>query len=126
MKNILVLALLVCSLFASELPVEHNFTQALQKAKVEHKQVMMMYSAVWCPECNYMKDVVFHKKEVVAYMQKHYVLLTLDIQKDTLPDGFEYPGIPTFFILGADEKAVHTLVGGGRADKFLAKLKRLK
>ena len=59
MRYLLILSALSIVLFAGEIQFEHDFNKALQKAKSEHKEVMMMYSATWCPECNYMKEVVF-------------------------------------------------------------------
>lgn len=122
---ILIIAFWISSL-ANELQLEHNFDKALQKAKNQNKEVMMMYTAVWCPECNYMKDVVFKDKEVVRYIQEHFIVLTLDIQKDTLPEGHSYMGIPTFFFIGKDAKEKNKIVGGDKASKFLETLKALK
>ena len=114
------------SLFAHKLQYEHNFNTALQKAKHQNKEIMMMYSAVWCPECNYMKNIVFKNKKVEAYIQKHFIVLTLDIQKDKLPKGFNYIGIPTFFLIDKNAKQIDKIIGGDRADRFLEKLKALK
>lgn len=114
------------SLLAHELQYEHEFNKALQKAKHQNKEIMMVYSAVWCPECNYMKDVVFKDKKVVDYIQQHYIVLTLDIQKDKLPEGFDYIGIPTFFLIDKNGKQRHKIIGGDKAEKFLKRLKALK
>ena len=114
------------SLLAHKLQYEHNFNTALQKAKHQNKEIMMMYSAVWCPECNYMKNIVFKNKKVEAYIQKHFIVLTLDIQKDKLPKGFNYIGIPTFFLIDKNAKQIDKIIGGDRADRFLKKLKALK
>ena len=54
--------LFVIPLIEMELKIEHNFTTAIQKAKNQNKEVMMMYSAVWCPECEYMKEVALKDK----------------------------------------------------------------
>ena len=126
MRPLALIFLCTLALFSNELKLEHNFDQALKKAEEQHKQVLMMYSAVWCPECNYMKDVVFKNREVASYMQKHYVVLTLDIQKDRLPNGFEYPGIPVFFLLDNNAKEKNRIIGGSKAKIFLQKLKGLQ
>ena len=123
MRTVILFVLIGVALFASDLSIEHNFNKALDKAKIENKDVMMMYSATWCPECNYMKDVVFHDKKVSAYIQNHYIVLVLDIQKDKLPSGFSYEGIPTFFFFNAEEKEKKKLVGGSKATSFLKDLK---
>ncbi len=113
-------------LFANGLHFEHNFDKAMQKAQNQNKEVMMMYSATWCPECNYVKEVVFKDKRVIKYINKHFVLLGLDIQKDKLPKGFNYMGIPTFFFINKDKKQTGEIVGGDKAGKFLKELKDLK
>jgi thiol:disulfide interchange protein len=126
MKSLLLFIAFTLVLFASELQYEHNFNKAVEKANKQNKEVMMMYSAVWCPECNYMKDIVFKDEKVLDYIQKHYVVLALDIQKDTLPKGFKYIGIPTFFFLNKDAKEKNQIIGGSKVNIFLQKLKALK
>lgn len=126
MKTLILIFMSVIVLFANGLQFEHNFDKALKKAKEQNKEVMMMYSAVWCPECNYMKDIVFKNKEVSSYMEKHFIVLLLDIQKDTLPEGFEYPGIPVFFFLNKNSKEKEKIIGGSKANIFLQKLKAVK
>ncbi len=126
MKSLLLFITCSLALFANGLQYEHNLNKAIEKANKQHKEVMMMYSAVWCPECNYMKDVVFKDEEVLKYIQKHYVVLALDIQKDTLPKGFNYIGIPTFFFLDKNTKEKNEIIGGSKAKLFLQKLKALK
>jgi len=126
MRSLLLFITCTLALFAHELQYEHNLDQAIEKANKQHKEVMMMYSAVWCPECNYMKDVVFKDEKVLKYIQQHYVVLALDIQKDILPKGFDYIGIPTFFFLDKDAKEKNKIIGGSKAKLFLQKLKALK
>jgi len=126
MKILILLFTSALVLFANGLQFEHNFDKALQKAKEQNKEVMMMYSAVWCPECNYMKEVVFKNKKVSTYIQKHFIVLSLDVQKDTLPKGFEYPGIPVFFFINKNSKEKNKIIGGSKANIFLQKLKALK
>ena len=126
MRYLILIFALGILLIASDLQFEHDFNTALQKAKNQKKEVMMMYSAPWCPECNYMKEVVFKNKEVSAYIQKHFIVLSLDVQKDTLPNGFNFPGIPAFFFLDENAKEKNKIIGGDKADKFLKSLKALK
>jgi len=125
MRYLVIICALSILLFANEIQFEHDFNQALQKAKSQNKEVMMMYSAPWCPECDYMKEVVFKDQEVKQYIQKHFIVLSLDIQKDRLPEGFDYMGIPTFFIIDQNGKEKNRIVGGNKADKFLKSLKAL-
>ena len=126
MKKIVLISVFSISLFAQELSLLHNYKAALQKAKQEHKHVMMLYSATWCPECNYMKEVVFKDKNVASYLQSNYVVVSLDIDKDNLPKGFDYNGIPTFFFTTANGEKIATIEGGNKANKFLTQLKEIR
>ncbi|NOX15560.1 MAG: thioredoxin family protein [Epsilonproteobacteria bacterium] len=126
MKNVILLIIFTVLLQATGFQIEHNFKKALLKAKTQNKEVMMMYSAVWCPECNYMKDVAFKNTEVSKYIQKHFIVISLDIQKDKLPKGFDYVGIPTFFFIDSNTKLIGKIIGGDRADRFLKKLKSIR
>ena len=125
MKILILLFTSALVLFANGLQFEHNFDKALQKAKEQNKEVMMIYSAVWCPECEYMKEVVLKDKEVSSYVQKRYIVLVLDIQKDKLPKEYKYIGIPTFFFIDKNKKEKNKITGGDKATKFLEKLKGL-
>jgi len=126
MKILILLFTSALVLFANGLQFEHSFDKALQKAKKQNKEVMMMYSAVWCPECNYMKEVVFKNEKVSTYMKANFIVLLLDVQKDTLPKGFEYPGIPVFFFIDVNSKEKSKIIGGSKAKIFLQKLKAVQ
>ena len=125
MRYLIIISTLSILLIANEIQFEHDFNKALQKAKNQNKEVMMMYSATWCPECDYMKEVVFKDKEVSQYIQKHFIVLSLDVQKDKLLDGFNFVGIPTFIFIDKNAKEKNRIVGGDKAGKFLKSLKEL-
>jgi len=104
----------------------HNLDKALVSAKQTDKKVLMMYSAPWCPECNYMKEVVFSDQNLTTYMKKNFVLLSFEVEKDTLPKGFTYHGIPTFFFLDGNKKEIGKIEGSDRATGFLKKLEKIQ
>ena len=126
MKLFIMMILYATTLFSTTLHYEHNLSKALQKASGQNKEVMMMYSATWCPECAYMKDVVFKDKKMLKYMDEHFIVLTLDIDHDVLPKGFDFVGIPTFFIVDKNLKKQGRILGGSKANIFLQKLKAVK
>jgi thioredoxin-related protein len=73
-----------------------------------------------------MKDIVFKNKKIVQYINKHFIVLSFDIQKDKLPRGYEYDGIPTFFFINQNRKLIGKIIGGDKANRFLKKLKEIK
>ena len=126
MKLFIIMIIYTTTLFSTTFHYEHNLSKALQKASAQNKEVMMMYSAAWCPECAYMKDVVFKDKKMLKYMGEHFIVLVLDIDHDVLPKGFDFVGIPTFFIVDKNLKKQGRIIGGSKAHIFLQKLKAIK
>ena len=99
--------------------------QNIYKQQNSHKIVLMLYSAKTCPQCAYMKQKVFKNDEVEKFMNKYFVILEKDINKDKLPEGFDYFGIPTMFFINKEGKQIAKFVGSSRAETFLQQLKNI-
>ena len=127
MKNFKALAIILIivlsnSVFASD----NKFDVALQKANKNNKEVLMMYSAVYCPECEYMKEVVLKDPKIANYIKQRFVVIIIDVDKDKLPKGFDHMGIPYFFVIDKSGKKIGEIIGGSKTDKFLKKLEAIK
>ena len=70
--------------------------------------------------------MAFNKSKLNTYLKKNFILLDLNIDKDKLPKGFKYVGIPTFFILDTKFKKIGKIEGGDRSEKFLERLREIK
>ena len=121
MKRVyIILAMLVSSLFADGFfAIEHDYNAAIKEAKKIHKPIFLMFSTKTCPECNYMKQVVFKDKRVSDYIHKNFLPVMLDIKTDKIPKDLKFIGIPTFFVISENGKNLGKLVGAMPADKFL-------
>jgi len=128
MKKLLSLLFIVTVLYSEELHWSHDFNQTIKAAKAEHKTILMMYHASWCPECGYMNEVVFKDPKLQKYMQSHYKLVAFDITKDKkrLPSGFTFIGVPTFFFISPEGKLISKFEGSGEAPEFLQKIKGIQ
>ncbi len=71
-----------------------------------------------------MKQVVFPQKKVMNFLSRNFIPVDLEISHDTLPKGFKFIGIPTFFIVNQNGKQIGMLIGGMRSNIFLNKLKK--
>ncbi len=68
----------------------HNINELnaqLEKAKLEHKPVMLDFYADWCVACKEFEKYTFHEKAVEEKLQ-HFVLLQVDVTK-SLPEDFK-------------------------------------
>lgn len=113
--RVIVWAALLCAwLWGAGIKEDAAFVQAAASGKT----VLMLYSTKGCPECAYMKEKVFTAPEVAQRLKRHFVIIEKDINRDDLPEGFAYIGIPTLFALRSDGSLIDTVVGSRRAGVF--------
>ncbi len=84
-----------------------------------------MFSREGCEACWYMENIVFKDTGIVTLLDD-FIPVYLDINKDTLPKQFTYPGTPTFHFSDASGKAISKeLVGAANVKDFSSKLNKV-
>jgi thioredoxin 1 len=113
--------------------------EALEKARAEHKRVIVVFGANWCFDCHVL-DEAFHRPEPAAIIVHNYEVVHVDIGKgeknQDLMKKYDVPmkrGIPGLAVLDADGKLLYSQKNGefenARAlapDDFLAFLNKWK
>ncbi len=113
--------------------------EALERAKAEHKNVIVVFGANWCFDCHVL-DEAFHKPELASIIKGNYEVVHVDIGKgeknQDLMKQYEVPmkrGIPGLAVLDSDGKLVYSQKQGefenARAlsqDDFIAFLNKWK
>lgn len=125
MKKIILLITLLFSVVSADIRWVDIF-DAYDVAKSEKKIVMIMLSRKGCPGCEYMTDIVFENKKVMAAFKKNFLAVHLDIYEDFIPENLTYFATPTFYFLDADEKILKNFVGAKKAKDFIKVLKELE
>ena len=111
----------------------------LEKAKAEHKRVIVVFGANWCFDCHVLDDA-FHRPELASIIAANYEVVHVDIGKgeknQDLMNKYEVPmkrGIPGVAVLDPNGKLVYSQKNGefenARAmsqDDFLAFLNKWK
>ncbi len=118
--------LALLNLWAGAIQEDKQFKTAVASIKDENKLVLMIYTTEDCPECAYMKSKVFHDKSVESYLNHNFVIVEKNIHKDTLPDGYNFFGIPTMFFIDKLGNKKETIVGSKRVQPFLDELHRIR
>ncbi len=135
MKKIFSLIMILSlSLFASEeihdFHYETDYTYALQKAQKEHKVLLLMMTIHGCPNCAYMKDIVFERENILNYVNENYVVALFDIDRDKhrYPKRFKVLHGPTFIWIDPDtqKEMREKKVGGSRPWKFIQELTEMR
>jgi len=113
-----------------------DYKKALEKAKAEHKLVVLDFTGSdWCGWCIKLDKEVFSQPKFKEYADKNLVLVTVDFprakeqsdavkkQNADLQEKFHIEGYPTIVVLNGDGKKVGELgyMPGG-PDAFLAEL----
>ncbi|MCI9845761.1 thioredoxin family protein [Flavobacterium pectinovorum] len=100
-----------------------SYKKALENAKIEQKPLFVMLYADWCPHCNQMKKDVFSDPEVIAFLNKNYICIWKNVEKEegiTLKNKFNTKSLPTFLFLDTNETLLYALKGEIKKTEFLA------
>lgn len=98
------------------------YKTALETAKLQGKPVFVMLYADWCPHCHKMKNEVFTDSKVMAFLNKNYVCVWKNIEKEegiALKNKFNTKSLPTFLFLDSNETLLYILKGELNKEEFL-------
>jgi thioredoxin-related protein len=105
------------------IPDDTPYNTALKNAKTQGKPLFVMLYADWCPHCNLMKKEVFTDPTVIEFLNKNYVCVWKNIEKEEgiiLKNKFNTKSLPTFlFIDPTNETLLYTLKGELKKDAFM-------
>ena len=125
MKKILLLLFVTLSLSAADVNWFHSYAKAANAAKTSNKPMMLFMNKPGCGACQYMKDNVFTNAQVIDYLNKHFVAVSLDIHKNDAPKDLQVNVTPVFHFLKSDgSKSIETLMGGKGVKKFMPMLEK--
>ena len=110
--------------FASEMKYETNFDEAVKKSKKLRKNIMLVLVSNYCPWCRKFEQRVLLKEDVNAIIQKNYIPLILNREKDPFPKEFDTGFTPiVHFIDHKTQKSYKSVVGYNNKDEFTYILK---
>jgi thioredoxin 1 len=94
--------------------IEENWSKAVAEAKKQKKLIFIDAYTSWCGPCRMLKQKTFTDKAAGEYFNKHFINITLDMEKGdgiTFAQKYQVAAYPTLFIMDADEKSVSTSEG---------------
>jgi len=125
-KLFFVFVFCVSSLFAAEVATMPSYAAALQVAKKDDKNIVLMLSQPGCPACIYMKTVTF-KSEEVAVALKNFVVVDVNIHKDEWNKKYRAFGTPTLYFLDKNENKIgKPIIGALESADFVQVIKALQ
>ena len=131
-KLILLLAMITTMLaegykdFAKEMAYETNYKTALERAKKENKNLMILMVTNYCPWCSKFEKKTLSDKSVDSVIKAKYIPLILNKEEKNFPKYLETPIVPAlFFVKPNEEKAFYENVGFSNKTDFLNLLEQL-
>ncbi|GIT99197.1 thioredoxin fold domain-containing protein [Sulfurovum sp. TSL1] len=103
-----------------------GFEKALQKAKNEHKIIMLKVMTKDCYFCRKMEREVMVENEVVEMLEKDFIPVAIDISTTELPLGLNTELTPSFIFIDENAKVLLNIPGAWGKKDFLDILREAK
>jgi len=106
---------------------ETDMDHAFERAKKEHKNVMILVEEIRCKWCMKMKKGALSDKNVQDKLQSYVLLKVKRSEKDTIKRIEDFNGaIPSFHFMQPDKEVLDTVVGYFATEDFLGYLNELE
>jgi thioredoxin-related protein len=107
-----ILAMTISTCFAASVNWQPYSSATFDKAKAQHRNVLLFGKANWCPWCRRMRSSTFTDSSVESLINKHYIPVMIDIDTDAdLANQYQIKAVPTIIILNGDKKILDTTTG---------------
>ena len=96
-----------------------GYAKALERAKKEHKIILLKLTREHCHFCKKMDQEVFTDTEVREALNKDFSVVEIDIGKEALPLGLKKGMTPTFVFIDKSENIMAKIPGSWSKKDFL-------
>ena len=100
-----------------------GFSEAIKRAKKEHKIIMIEAMSKECHFCRKMEREVMIEDEIVKAIEKDFIPVSIDISVHTLPLGLKTEITPSFIFIDEYKNIVLNVPGAWGKSDFLELLK---
>ncbi|NIG57239.1 thioredoxin family protein [Chitinophaga sp. Cy-1792] len=109
LQMLMILQVIICkpALAQNALFKEKDLSSALEKAKKEHKGLLLYCHTSWCVPCREIEQVTLKDSSISALIQANYVPLSYDLEEGfgiDIAKKYRLVSVPTIIILDSDLK----------------------
>lgn len=105
---------------------ELSFEEAVQRAKDEHKVILLEISETGCKYCEKMENEVFPQDEIINKLNDDFIILRINGDEQELPLGLSLQMTPMHVFVSENEDIKDMTFGFLEADDFLELLNKEK
>jgi len=106
------------NLYNPQADAKQEIKEALERARREHKNVILVFGGNWCYDCHVL-DLAFHHPEIEPTLKAHYIVVHVDVgeydKNLDLAEQYQVPlkkGVPALAVLASDGKLLYSQRGG--------------
>jgi len=98
-----------------------SLDKALEKASVTGKDVLVIFSASWCPACRQMEEDTLQNDEVMKRISENYIGVRIDVDSNPeLSSEYRIYGVPTIIILDSSGNQIRRSEGYMSPQEFMS------
>ncbi len=131
-----ILVSMVLLIFITILPAGYAFSDTIHwqpypkgiaMAKAENKKIFLYFHTSWCHYCKKMKTSTFKNPDVIKYLNKHFISITIDAEKEKkIARAYGVRGFPTLWFLKHDSSKLSKIPGYVEAKTLINVLKYIE
>jgi thioredoxin-related protein len=112
--------LLISALFATDLEWQKDIDSAFEKAKREHKNVMVMIESEYCRWCKKMKYRTLANESVEKRLASYIVVKVMREDKRAIEGLPPVKVVPTIFFMTPKGEVIESVIGYWGVEDFLS------
>ncbi|MCP4372001.1 MAG: thioredoxin family protein [Deltaproteobacteria bacterium] len=119
---------LLSGTFASSKSIKwYSYDEGIATGHSERKKIYVNFHADWCGPCKYMEKTTFSKPAVISYLNKHFISIKVDIDKERkISDKYGARAIPDNWFLFKNGDPIGRRKGYIDPDTFMKILKSIQ
>ncbi len=124
MKNILFTLLFLASSLFAQIEWLDSYDEALKRSRELDRPILLLMVSDSCGWCRKLKEKTLQNPEVENYINRRYVPLMLNRERDEYPSFIKAKYVPTTFYIDPDGKLlIDPVVGYWEADEYMSDLR---
>jgi thioredoxin-related protein len=96
----------------------HNYDEALAKAKVENKKLLVLITTQTCRWCRKLESTTFKDSSIIKRVNEKYIAVALTRDKDSYPSHFKAKMVPMSYFLHNSGKVINSVPGYWGAEDY--------
>ncbi len=111
MKLLMMTALLMTNLFATDIAWNDTFAAAQNKAKKESKLMLVIITTEECRWCRKLEATTLSDDKIASKINTHFASVHVTRDKSAYPKNLSAKRVPMSYFLDAEGKVVHSMPG---------------